>query len=136
MISTVENLNHTLQASLESKHKETLDGLSTIKLWQKELSFFQTLLDGAAKYFDSPEDKKKISRFQNLFLYYHAELLIAFRAKLRNHELHLADIMRNLNASDSPYYTEHTQLMTELEGFSKQFAGLKDEFFKFIERIK
>lgn len=50
--------NHTLQPSLEEKHKETLNWLSFIKLWQKELAFFQTILDGTGHYFESPEDKK------------------------------------------------------------------------------
>lgn len=128
--------NHTLQPELERKHKETVDWLSSIILWQKELAFFQTILDGTAQYFRSPEDKKKLSRFQNLFMYYHADLLIELRTKLRNHERHLTDIFSKKDIRNNPYHTEHEPLMTELEEFSKQFVQLKKDFFEFIEKIK
>ena len=117
-------------------HKETSDWLSFIKLWRKELSFFQTILDGTAHYFTTPEDKKKVSRFQNLILYYHAEVLLELRTKLRNHESHLGELFTRKNAGANPYYPEHPSVMGELESFSKQFAELKNDFFKFIEKLK
>lgn len=129
--------NHILQPSLEEKHKETLNWLSFIKHWQKELTFFQTILDGTAQYFDTAEDKKKLSRFQNLFMYYHAELLLEMRTKLKNHESNLAKIFSGTTVvNDNPYYNEHEPLMTELEQFSNHFKELKKEFFAFIEKIK
>ncbi|MGC1241310.1 MAG: hypothetical protein WA874_06970 [Chryseosolibacter sp.] len=128
--------NHTLQPSLEEKHKETLNWLSFIKLWQKELAFFQTILDGTGHYFESPEDKKKLSRFQNLFMYYHAELLLELRTKLRNHESNLAKIFSRNMVNDNPYYSEHDPLMAEMGDFSKHFSELKKDFFTFIEKIK
>jgi hypothetical protein len=129
--------NHILKPSLEEKHKETLNWLSFIKLWQKELTFFQTILDGTAQYFHAAEDKKKLSRFQNLFMYYHAELLLEMRTKLKNHESNLAKIFTsNMVVNDNPYYIEHEPLMTEMGEFSKHFKELKNEFFTFIERIK
>lgn len=128
--------NFTLQPALQDKHRETLNWLSSIKLWQKELAYFQTILDGTAHYFESTNDKKKISRFQNLFMYYHAEVLIELRTKLRNHESHLARIMTRKNVSDSDYFREHNLVIPELEEFSKHFTELKNDFFRFIEKIK
>ena len=137
MISTTETREPlTIQPELDSKHKETLAWLSSIKLWQKELAFFQTILDGTAHYFTSPEDKKKVSRFQNLIMYYHADVLIDLRTKLRNHESHLLSIMTEKNVSDSPYYQEHESIMSELQVFSETFAELKNDFFKFVEKLK
>jgi hypothetical protein len=136
MISTASTTgNHTLESELEIKHKETLDWLSSIKLWQKELAFFQTILDGTARYFKTPEDKKKVSRFQNLFLYYHAELLLELRAKLRKHENHLATIVSKHYSSESNYFNEHEVVISEMEQFSKLFAELKNDFFRFIEKV-
>jgi len=128
--------NPTHLSELESKHKETLDWLSSIKLWQKELAFFQTILDGTAHYFKTPEDKKKVSRFQNLFLYYHAEVLLELRTKLRNHDNHLANIFSKNYSSENNYNNEHEVVMSELRAFSKQFGELKNDFFKFIEKLK
>lgn len=125
-----------LAPELERMHKETSDWLSSIKLWQKELSFFQTILDGTAHYFTTPEDKKKVSRFQNLIIYYHAEVLPELRTKLRNHESHLGELFTGKDPGTNPYYGEHPGVMGELEAFSKQFAELKNDFFKFIEKLK
>ncbi len=137
MISrTGTNENQTIEPELESMHQETSDWISSIKLWQKELSFFQTMLDGTAHYFTSPEDKKKVSRFQNLIMYYHAEVLIELRTKLRNHESHLGELFTKKNADINPYYPEHPSIMSELDAFSRQFAELKNDFFKFIEKLK
>ena len=136
MISTTETREpHALQPELDSKHKETLTWLSSIKLWQKELAFFQTILDGTAQYFKSPEDKKKVSRFQNLFMYYHADLLLELRTKLRNHESLLARIFSGKEVIEDLYQSEHGPLMSELDEFSRQFTELKGDFFKFIEKI-
>lgn len=136
MISTTETREPLIiQPELDSKHKETLNWLSSIKLWQKELAFFQTILDGTVQYFKSPEDKKKVSRFQNLFMYYHADLLLELRTKLRNHESLLVRIFSGKEVIEDLYQSEHGPLMSELEQFSRQFTELKGDFFKFIEKI-
>ncbi|HET9487950.1 MAG TPA: hypothetical protein VFO54_10960 [Chryseosolibacter sp.] len=137
MISVVGTTgDHALQPALEEKHKETTKWISSIKLWQKELAFFQTLLDGTVQYFTTADDKKKVSRFQNLFMYYHVEVLPELRVKLRVNERHLGNALTDMNVSDSAYYEEHKSIMSELEQFSKTFAELRNDFFKFIEKIK
>lgn len=71
-----------------------------------------------AHVFPSIKDKKSISHFQNLFIYYRAEVVTDLREKLLKHESRLADIM------------------TKREQFSKQFTALNNDFFKFIEKLK
>lgn len=128
--------NEVVSPVLEEKHRETVNWLSAIKLWQKELAFFQTILDGTAHFFTTAEDKKKISRFQNLFMYYHAELLLEFRTRLRNHDNQLANMLSKGTVTEAAYLNEHQPLMAELEQFSKSFTELKSDFYKFLEKIK
>lgn len=121
---------------LEEKHRETIVWFSTIKLWQKELTFFQSMLEETAHLVRKPEDRKKVSRFQNLFIYYHAELLLELRTKLRNHETLLMNILTKGAADQDAYLKDHEPLMTELAQFSKVFTDLKKDFFTFVERTK
>lgn len=126
---------YILQPSLLQKHKKSLEWLSAIVLWKRELAFFQKLLDQNALKFTSAEDKKQIDRFQNLIIYYNAELVDAFATRLRQHEKQLADALQLRDESKTAYFSEHEALMAELEALAAQFAEYKEEFFAFIEKV-
>jgi hypothetical protein len=126
--------SYILQQNLLSKHKKTLEWLSAIVLWKRELAFFQKLLDQFVSQFSSTEEKKKIDHFQSIIIYYKNELMDSFASKLRQHEKNLADMLQNHNESNVSYFTEHDQLMNEVESASAQLAEYKEAFFAFIER--
>lgn len=126
---------YILQPPLVEKHKRSLEWLSATLLWRHELNFFQKLLDEHASKFTSVEEKKKIDHFQNLIIYYKAELVSAFSSRLRMHEKHLADMLETRDETLTIFFKEHDGLMDELESFSKQFKQFKDELYAFIEKV-
>lgn len=125
--------NYILQPTLLHKHKKTLEWLSTVILWKRELAFFQKLLDQYALKFSSMDDKKKIDHFQNLIIYYKGELIDALSTRLRLHEKKLAEMLEFRDETKTDYFKEHEGLMNELEALNTQFLNNKEEFFEFIE---
>mgnify|MGYP003579522905 CR=1 FL=1 len=136
MISVTSVTNeYILQPSLMEKHKRTLNWLSATVLWQREMNFFQKLLDQNAAKVTGVEGKKKIDHFQNLIIYYSSELVLELRKKLRDHESRLADMLKTKNELQTEYFKEHDAIMQELESFNSSFTEYKGEFFEFIEKV-
>lgn len=125
---------YILQPSLLDMHKLTLEWLSAIALWKREISFFQKVLDQNAGNSDTVEFKKDVDHFQNLIIYYDGELIDLLRKKLREHEHKLAQILQSEKESDTEYYEEHKGIMDELDSFQTAFHTFKHGFFNFIER--
>jgi len=125
---------YIIQPSLLDKHKSTIEWLSAAVLWKRELVFFQKLLDQYAPRFRSVEDKKRIDHFQNIITYYKGELIDSLTTKLRSHEKQLAELLETHNEASTTYFTQHMQLMNELESLDNQFRQYKEEFFSFIEQ--
>jgi hypothetical protein len=136
MISVLSNTDkYILQPTLMNKHRKTMEWLSATLLWKRELSFFQKLLDQYAPKFTQEDDKKKIDHFQNIIIYYNAELLGSLSTKLRLHEKELAQLLESKDESRTQYFKEHDALMNELESFQQQLLQYKDELFQFIEKV-
>lgn len=136
MISALSTTNrYILQPGLIDMHQQSLNWLSAISLWNKELIFFQKLLDQHASSFTDIDDKKQIERFQNLILYYHGEVVGNLRSDLLEHERNLATTLKSLNESDTDYYAEHNGLMEELLVFEMHFTKFKNDFFEFIGKV-
>lgn len=135
MISVLSTTGkYLLQPSLMEMHHSSLEWLSTTVLWKQEVAFFQKLLDRYSPQLNSPEDKKKISHFQNVITYYGGELIDTLRKKIKGHEHKLADLLQELKSQDQEYYQEHGELLEELSAFMKTFNSFKSEFFSFIDR--
>lgn len=127
--------DYILQPSLLEKHRNTLSWLSATLLWQREINFFQKLLDQYAPKFTSTDDKKKISHFQNLIIYYRDELIIDLRKKLRDHENRLADLLMTKDELKTQYFKEHDSIMNELDAFNTSFAEFKNELLASVEKV-
>jgi len=123
-----------LQPGLMDKHRKTLEWLSSTILWEREVIFFQKILDMHASKFTSTADKQKISHFQNLIIYYRGEVIHQLAAKLREHEHKLAELLRTKNELMTEYFKEHDAFMSELETFAKSFAEFKSQLFDFVEK--
>jgi hypothetical protein len=126
---------YILQPTLIARHKKTLEWLSAALLWNREVAFFQKLLDQFAGKFSSDEDKKKIDHFQSIITYYSKELLSYATAKLRIHEKRLAEMLQHRDEVNTQYFIEHDGLMGEMESLNNQIADYKFELFKFIEKV-
>ncbi|MFZ6012161.1 MAG: hypothetical protein ACOYXT_17600 [Bacteroidota bacterium] len=126
--------NYILQPTLLSKHKKTLEWLSTAMLWKWELAFFQKLLDRYVSKFSSVDDKKKIDHFQNVITYYRYELIDALTARLRSHEKKLAEMLETKDETKTDCLKEHEGLMNDIEAANVQFLQNKEELFEFIEK--
>ncbi|HEY0654403.1 MAG TPA: hypothetical protein VGD65_14785 [Chryseosolibacter sp.] len=126
---------YSLQPSLIGEHKRTLDWLSATVLWNKELNFFQKLLDQYAGKFTQVEDKKRIDHFQSIVTYYKSEVLVNLSESLRNHERKLADMLETRDETKTEYFKEHAGLMKELESANVQLNQYKEELFSFIEKV-
>jgi hypothetical protein len=127
---------YLLEIGLEELHKESKVWASRIKLWKRELDFFQKLLDSNASKFESEEDKKAEDHFQNLIIYYNGELLDQFKQSVRRQEKQLG-IMLTTNdyADESTFRRKHIQLKEEIDSFDDQFRKTKAEFFQLIESV-
>lgn len=127
--------NYILQPSLLTKHKKTLEWLSSAILWKREFSFFQKLLDQYTPKFSHTDDKKKIDHFQNLIIYYKGELIDSFSSRLRLHEKKLAEMLESRDETKTEYFKEHDELMNSLESLHAQFLQIKEELFEFMEKV-
>ena len=127
--------DYILQPSLLEKHRKTLDWLSSTILWQRECNFFQKLLDQYAPKLTDDNEKKKLGHFQSLIIYYRDELIIDLRKKLRDHENHLADMLKTKDELKTQFFKEHDTIMMELEAFNVNFDELKHELFSSIEKV-
>jgi hypothetical protein len=135
MISPISTTkSYILQPGLLEKHRETLEWMSAVLLWKRELTFFQKLLDQYASKFTAVEDKKKVDHFQNLIIYYNGEVVGGLRRKLIDHEARLAAMLETMDESKVEYFKEHDDVMQELETFSRSFSTYKEELFQFIEK--
>lgn len=135
MISILTTTNrYILQPSLLDMHHQSLDWLSAILLWKKELNFFQKLLGQHSSYFASIEDKKQIGHFQSLITYYNGEVADTLRTTLLDHEKTLAVSLKSLNEANTQYYTEHRKIIEDLSAFESQYIKFKKDFFAFVER--
>jgi hypothetical protein len=135
MISVISTTNsYILQPSLVEMHRKSLEYLSAIVLWKRELAFFQKLLDKYAPKFSDPSDKKKIDHFQSLITYYDGELVDEFQKKIRTHEGDLARMLQEKNESDTKYFSEHKDIMAQVESFSKTYDQFHHELYDFIEK--
>lgn len=136
MISVLSTTSkYILQPSLLDMHRQSLAWLSASALWKRELAFFQKLLDTYAPRFTSEDDKKKISHFQSLVIYYNGEVVDGLRKKLRDLESQLAHSLQKENESDTRYYAEHKGIMEEADAFEKSFSDLKHDLFSFVEAV-
>ncbi|MGE0773356.1 MAG: hypothetical protein AB7K37_16710 [Cyclobacteriaceae bacterium] len=124
---------YILQPSLMDMHNESIELKSSCELWKKEIAFFQKLLDKYAASFAALDDKKRVDHFQNLIIYYGGELIPELHDKLRAHEMHLARSLRELNESDTVYFTEHKEVIEELTSFARSVEQFRAEFYAFIE---
>jgi hypothetical protein len=135
MISVLASTgSYILQPSLIEMHVSSVEWLSALELWKKEVSFFQKLLDQHSTQVSSPEIKKQVDHFQHLITYYGGELISALRKKLHNHESNLARIIDAINKGDKDYSREHKGIMEELSAFRRTFYQFKHDYIEFIER--
>jgi hypothetical protein len=136
MISVISTTNrYILQPSLIEMHRKSLEYLSAAVLWKRELRFFQTLLEKYAPKFTATEDKKRVDHFQNLITYYSNELVDQFSKKLRDHENDLARMLQKKNESDTQYFSEHKNLMEQVEAFSKSYDQFHHDLYDFVEKV-
>ena len=136
MISVLSTTSkYILQPSLISMHQQSLEWLSASALWKRELSFFQKLLDQNSGKANSLDQKKELDHFQNIVIYYSGEVVDSLRKKLREHEKDLAEMLQSMNESDTQYFKDHENVMSELSTFSKTYDQFRHEFFGFIEKL-
>ncbi len=135
MISVLASTNrYILQPSLVEMHRKSLECLSATALWKRELHFFQKLLDKYAPEFSSAEDKMRVGHFQSLLTYYSSELVEELNKKIRHHEVNLAHMLQRKNESDTQYFTEHQDVISQVESFSKSYDEFHHELYDFIEK--
>jgi hypothetical protein len=124
---------YILQPGLITMHQESLNWISAVALWKRELSFFQRLLDEQSTKSNEVDFKKTVDHYQHLITYYNGELVDQLRKKLRGHENKLAAMLQELNEADVEYFKEHTGVIAEVSAFAQVFSDFKHNFFGFIE---
>ena len=130
--------DYLLEVGLETLHSDSTVWTSRIKLWKRELRFFQKLLDSYSTKFASAEDKKAEDHFQNLIIYYNGELLDEYKQAARRQEKRLAELLsfdRPDKVDESEYRSQYIELKNKVDSFDKQFRKYKHEFFAFIEKV-
>ena len=125
-----------LEQSLEDLHAASTNWLSELEFWEVELAFFQKLLDNHSQKFKTADEKKKMSHFQNLIIYYGGEIIDQLKQQIRRHEKQLAvelALKNKLNEID--YRKNHVEISEEIRSFKAEYMIHKREFFEFIEKI-
>lgn len=123
----------TIQPPLSKRHQETVEWLSAIVLWKRELTFLQKLLDHHRK--SSPAFKLEIAHYQNIILYYNDELIDSVASLLRLHEKKLEKLIVDQNERSAAYFTEHEQIMNEADALGKQIRTYREEIYDLVEKI-
>ncbi|MEN7546748.1 hypothetical protein AAG747_02435 [Rapidithrix thailandica] len=127
---------YLLKASLQDLHRQNLERLSETQLWREEINFFQKLLERYSSQISSSEQRKKISHFQNLIIYYNGELLDQFTHDLKKHEKYLSRLLQdNESYSEESFRQTHIKLLDELKSFKKEFIEMKRNLFLFTESL-
>lgn len=128
--------DYLLGRSLIETHKVSTELLSDIELWKVELRFFQKLMDLYSVNCETVDQKKELSHFQNLLIYYDGELLDQYRQRIRRHDKFLAEILdHRANGTEEEYRVEQTELENDLEAFIREFRNYKKEFYSFLEKL-
>lgn len=125
---------YILQPSLIEMHHTSIQWLSALELWKKEVGFFQKLLDQHAATVTDPNIKKQVDHFQHLITFYGGELIARLRKRLRGHEKNLARMLENTDEADTVYFNEHKDLIDEVNSFRKTFYQFKSEYIGFLEK--
>jgi hypothetical protein len=126
--------SYILQPSLSEMHVSSVEWLSALELWKKEVSFFQKLLDQHTAQVSSTEIKKQVDHFQHLITYYGGELIGTLRKRLHNHEKSIAHVIDETDEGEKDYTKEHKLIMEELAAFRRTFYQFKHDYIEFIER--
>jgi hypothetical protein len=124
---------YILQPSIVEMHTTTLEWLSALELWKKEVQFFQKLLDQHTSQISSLEIKKQVDHFQHLITYYGGELISMLRKRLHQHESNLAHMLQEADETETGYFYEHKSMMEDLGSFRKTFYQFKHDYIEFIE---
>ncbi len=134
MVSSIASAGRNiLQPSIVEMHTTSLEWLSALKLWKKEVQFFQKLLDQHTSQISNLEIKKQVDHFQHLITYYGGELISVLRKKLHQHEKNLVQMLKESDDTETGYYYEHKAMIEELEAFRKTFYQFKHDYIEFIE---
>jgi hypothetical protein len=67
-------------------------------------------------------------------IFYNGELIDSLTRRLRLHEHKLAEMLQSRDETKVDYYSEHDELMNELESLNSQFIQIKMELFSFFEK--
>jgi len=135
MISVLGTTNkYILQNSLVDMHQQTQIWMSAADFWKRELSFFQKMLDRHAPHGQGLPFKQQVDHFQNLITYYQGEVIDAIRKQLRQHEHHLANMLKENKEADTTYFKEHEPIIVAAASFEKSFLDFKHEFYSFLEK--
>jgi len=137
MISVTGNLigRYILQPSLINMHQDSLTWLSALLLWKEELAFYQRLLDRTPPKPLTEAEKNEANHLRSLIEIFGSREIDGFRQKIRVHESHLAQMLREQKETATHYFKEHENLMTELENFRVQYENTKRDFMGVIDKI-
>lgn len=122
-----------LQPGIVDMHAASQEWRSALKLWKREVQFFQKLLDQHTSQISGLEIKKQVDHFQHLITYYGGELIPVLRRKLHQQEKHFACMPKESDENETANYYEHKALIEELEAFRKTFYQFKHAYIEFME---
>ena len=121
---------------MEQLHQESRNWLSSIDLWRIELEFFQRMLDRVAMRLRSEDDKKRISHFQNLIVYFGGELLDQVEHDVFKHERQLGYQLEHPASIEEQYYRQmHKRYGDAVRAFDQDFREYKKDFYRFVGRF-
>jgi hypothetical protein len=127
--------NFAVSGPLFDKHRKSLEWLSSVMFWKRELDFFQKLLLRYSSKANSSDVKNEMEHFQNVIVYFKCEVIESLCQRLRLHEKNLAELLESRDETKIQYLRDHEVLMNELEAFEKEFIKNKVQLFSYIETM-
>ena len=122
-----------LGAGLDLLHFESREWLDTIDFWKDEIRFFNDLLK--QKEASEKNNSEYESMLKNLDKV-HADVFNDLRESVVKHEQLLSNIeLSKKGLSDNDYRDKHTQLLSRINTFTKDFKTFKKVVFDYSKGL-
>lgn len=125
-----------LQPSLKDLHVKTLAWESSLKLWKRELCFFQKLIDRYGRDLHGRTDVEEREHFRLLLNYYNDELMNSLEQSMFHHEANLKELLSNgIRQDEAAYRNDHRELEHQISAFQEEFSCYKNELYLLVEKV-
>jgi hypothetical protein len=128
---TSEKWEFLSEAPIGVLHEESIEWLSEISFFRKEIAFFFTLLE---KIIDINSQHKTLLSIENQLIDLSSKKLDELNMEVQRHEEFLVVIMETRRHDETVYRSKHYTLSKKFQDFEKEMKTFKRNFFQVVEK--